>query len=269
VGLMERTLAAVQSDRMTLHPQEGEGRNWEPAMRRARWRRRIGAVGAMVVAASLLLVVTLVMLGQARNANARAACKATLNTVEIGFSDYAADAGNELPYLPVPENKNWLHGNTPLAATSNTANLIPLVDHNYVPLTAFYCPAVALKPPPPSAPLINEMPPISYSYRVLYGPELPSWDRKHETIIMADRNPLFAAGTGGTAPSEEQRNSPNHAGEHGMYVMRADGSVTWEVSPNIGPGGDNIWTISSGKDRVLSYRGDEVPVSTADEMLAP
>ena len=91
------------------------------------------------------------------------------------------------------------------------------------------------------------------------------WDHGRETIVLADKNPLFVAAARADA---ETGNSPNHDGR-GQYVVRADGSVTWEVSPNIGPGRDNIWTVGSGKNQVVTYTGTEVPASLSDVFVCP
>jgi hypothetical protein len=66
----------------------------------------------------------------------------------------------------------------------------------------------------------------------------------------------------------DQKNSENHDGR-GTYVLRGDASVTWEVSPNIGPDHDNIWTITSGKDRLAVYSGMEMPASSKDIFVCP
>ena len=68
--------------------------------------------------------------------------------------------------------------------------------------------------------------------------------------------------------ARENKNSANHGG-HGNYVLRADSSVTWETSPNIGPDHDNIWTLGSGKDRQLVYKGTEVPANAKDVIVCP
>jgi hypothetical protein len=45
--------------------------------------------------------------------------------------------------------------------------------------------------------------------------------------------------------------------------------VTWELSPDIGPDHDNIWTIASGKEPLLVYTGREVPANLHDVFLCP
>jgi hypothetical protein len=187
-----------------------------------------------------------------------------LKMVSVGFDNYAADTNGELPTLVAPTNKNWLHGNTETGAKNNAANLLPLVTGNYVQVKALYC-AGAGGPRGSEATGRNEMPEIDYSYRNLWGPERPVWDHARETIVLADKNPVLGLDA---RPGTETRNSANHDGR-GQYVVRADGSVTWEVSPNIGPAGDNIWTLGTGRNQVLTYTGTEVPASLSDVFVCP
>ncbi len=84
---------------------------------------------------------------------------------------------------------------------------------------------------------------------------------------MADKNPLFVPAPLSSATNPDV-NSPNHGG-HGNYVLRADKSVTWDMSPNIGPSGDNIWTFGSGSQRRTTYVGTETATVLGDIMLAP
>ena len=270
--LAARTLAAVEAAPLKFPSQEGARQaeaSYAPA---GGWRRRMAEIGAMAVAAMLLLLVTVQGLGQMQRSKARIACKTNLDKLALAFNAYAQYCDGELPALAMPANGNWLHGNSPTAAKNNSANLIPLVNHNYAPMYAFYCPGAMEKAPPPSsAPLTNELPPISYSYRNMYRGQQVMWDGRHDSIIITDKNPLFTA-SARTTSGGEMANSPNHGG-NGSYVMRGDGSVTWETSPNIGPlvgsENDNIWTLGSGKDRQLTYSGVEYPKSASDVFVGP
>jgi hypothetical protein len=108
------------------------------------------------------------------------------------------------------------------------------------------------------------LPGIGYSYRNMYGVEKPKWDGQ-TTIILADKNPAFGDIV---RPEWDQKNSFNHDG-NGTYVLRADDSASWEVTPNIGPNHDNIWSIGSGKEHLVIYTGRELPASLADVFLCP
>ena len=263
-NLAARTLAAVQSAPIPFSPPPEKD---VPYVAASRWKRRFAEFGAMAVAAALLLIVTLQLTAQAHRARARVACANNLKALAISFNDYAQYCAGELPVLAMPASRNWMYASDRLAARNNTANLIPLVNNNFAPASAFYCPGTPMKAPPPGGALINELPPISYSYRNLYGSPQIFWDRKAETIIVTDKNPLFAEGARNT-PGAEDANSPNHNGQ-GSYVLRADGAVTWETSPNIGPDNDNIWTVGSAKQRLLTYTGLEYPMTQADIFVAP
>ena len=67
---------------------------------------------------------------------------------------------------------------------------------------------------------------VGYSYVHLYGATKPGWDGKAETIVLADKNPMFLAP--GEATTNPNKNSLNHAGR-GNYLLRADGSVSWSA----------------------------------------
>ena len=60
----------------------------------------------------------------------------------------------------------------------------------------------------------------------------------------------------------------NHAG-HGNYLVRADGAVTWETTPNVGPAHDNIWTLGSGPQYQTRLAGTETPATEKDVFLSP
>ncbi len=256
--LAERTMAAVEGERMKFR------RPAETTRAPSRWRRRLAEWGAMSVAAMLFLAVTVEALGQMKKSKARVACQANLMTVGKGFDAYAEGHNEELPMVALASNRNWLHGNGDTGAHNNAAHLLPLVDDGLVPLKAFYC-AGAGVPEGALATSKNEMPAIGYSYRNMYGSDRPMWDRGHETMVLVDKNPVFSDGA---RVGAQEKNSPNHDG-HGQYVLRADMSVTWETRPNIGPAGDNIWTVGWGKNQVLTYNGTEVPASLLDVFVCP
>jgi hypothetical protein len=267
--LAARTLAAVQNAPLPFRhqdPAHAAGADTQHAPPGA-WRRRLAEFGAMAIAAALLVAVTLQGLGQMQKSRMRVACAANLAKLSVAFTDYGYYCNGELPALALPANSNWLRGNTPLAARNNASNLIPMVNHNFVKRTAFYCPGAGLEAPPPKDVLLDELPPITYSYRNLFGREAVYWDGRNDTIVMSDRNPLFVP-EAATTRNPDQKNSPNHHGL-GNYLLRADGTVTWETNPDAGPGRDNIWTIESGGQRLLSYSGTESPPSARDVFLAP
>lgn len=266
-GLTARTLLAVQQDvdsrSIIRRPIE------EIRSRGLRFNRHLAEIAALAIAASLLLAVLLPGLGHARQSAQRAACASNLFTLSDSISTYAASYSSDLPNLGVSPDGSWLpHDPTRLAPKhnlphSNTANLLALVQDG-LPPTKLVCPARD------NAPIAfdaehSDIPDAvrGYSYINLFGPARPTWDHQHTTIVLADRNPLF---TNGSATSNAHLNSPNH-GPNGTNVLAADGSVNWETSPDIGPDGDNIWTL--GKNCNTRYIGTEVAASTKDIFLSP
>jgi hypothetical protein len=283
--LADRTLALIERERMKFAPAPAAEPDFAGPVRR-RWTRHVAEIGAMAVAASLLLAVVFVGIGQARQSGARTVCATNLKAWATAFQTYGAANSNALPALATPADRNWLHSNDPAAARSNAANLLPLLRTGLVTVANLTCagdPATAR----PVSLTGNSLPDIGYSYTYLYGPVRPRWDGSRDTIVLADRNPMFLPGA--TAAAAD-RNSANHAGR-GTYMLRASGDVTWETSPNVGPSRDNVWSVnkavaqkaasSKGSEavrdlaittlyeRVTTYTGAESPADSADAFLVP
>ena len=206
--LLERTLAAVQADTMripatpALTTQTAPNHEAVRLASRAKWRRRFAEVGAMAVAASLFLAVTIDLLGEARQSQKRVACQANLLKVGDAMGTFASLNDGQLPALAAPENGNWLHGMGANAPRNNAANLLPLI-FNGLPVSTLFCAGAGI-PAGPIPTAKNALPEISYSYRNLAGPSTPEWDGRHENILLSDRNPVFvdvASGGGGGAPA--------------------------------------------------------------------
>ncbi len=263
--LADRTLALIERERMKLRPAAAAMTDQDifKAPIRRRWSRRMAEIGAMAIAAMLLLAVVLMGVGQARQSKARIACDENLQKWSTAFASFAAANSNELPSLAMPADRNWLSSSDAAAAHSNSANLLPLVTGKYISQANLYCAGAV--PATLTEVTANDAGKIGYSYAYQYGPVRPKWDGNPATIILADRNPMFVPGARVSAAEE---NSPNHGG-HGNYVLRADGAVTWETSPNIGPHGDNIWTVNNGTQLVTTYTGTETPASPADAFVCP
>ena len=89
-------------------------------------------------------------------------------------------------------------------------------------------------------------------------------------VLAADMNPGTLEAVRATAdlPPGELRlaNSANHAGA-GQNVLHADGHVTWETTPFLGPAGDSIYSVSGARDGVdLTL---DPPADAADVVLLP
>jgi hypothetical protein len=233
--------------------------------------RRLAEYAAMAIAATVLVAVLIPGIGNARDTAKRVACANNLRTVGGAFASFAGDHGNALPMLamPAPAAVSWKPVAPALASPtehSNTANMLPLLREKYLAEPArLACPAVAAAVPADWSPEQNDLPDAlhGYNYTNMYGPDRPNWDHKTTTIILADRNPLFV-----TPRAEDiHENSPNHAGR-GSMVLYADASARWQTTPDVGPKGDNIWTITT-KPIPAAYTFREVPASADDVFLAP
>jgi hypothetical protein len=269
-GMAERALAAIHADRMKLQPSDAplpSDAAADPlaAPFRRRWSRRLAEIGAMAVAAGLLVAVILPGLSQSRQANARVACAENLRRFGMAFATYSTGNENQLPALAMPADGNWLRA-ADGGARSNAANLLPLLNAKLIAASNLDCPGNPPEVAPAAASGVSgarDIRPIGYSYACLYGPARPTWNGSASMIILADKNPLFPDG-----PALPFKNSANH-NERGNYLLHADSNVTWETSPNAGAAHDNIWTVSRGGNIVTSYRGTEVPSSAADTFLVP
>jgi hypothetical protein len=260
--LAARTLARLHTDRLKLPTASPSA---EPLRSRPFATRYLREFAAMAVAASILGVVITLGIGQARQSANRVACASNLLNVSNAFATYASTNHDQLPALAMPADHRWLD-TTPVAAAdshSNDANLLPLVNASLLHPVNFLCPGRATTPSsdPDAA--------RGYSYVDLCTPRPPHWDGRHPTIVLGDRNPLFdPAAALDPQSNDPQSNSANHA-RHGNYLVRADGSVTWETSPNVGPNHDNIWTLGTGPQYLTAYAGTETPASPNDVFLCP
>ncbi len=272
-GLLEKTLGAVQSERMKISGKAhgpvaaGSGEERVPVgwMRRY-WRE----ASAGLVAACILAAVMVPMIQTARLSAQREACAGNLGLVSNALGMYAADFSGALPSVAVPADGNWMPrgpGYRPTSGVagsySNAANLLPLVNASYMGSERLMCPGRTSGGTKVDLSLGDVPEEVrGYSYVNMFGAERPRMDGKRSTIILADRNPLF----GSKAVEDPAANSWNHQ-LRGNYVVRGDKSVSWETTPNVGVGGDNIWTIGVERKRV--YTGTETVRSLADSFLAP
>jgi hypothetical protein len=261
--LAQRTMEAVSRDRMRV-PAAREV-DVMPHVRR-RWQRRIAEIGAMAVAASIVVAVVVVGLKQSNVSTRRVACAQNLAVVAQGLGAYAADNGGALPMLAMPVSHQWMQSMEAGTARSNAANLLPAVYGKYFTLANLQCAGVTTRRAAGEAEDVVS----DYSYTHMYGAGAlkPRWNGSPAVIVLTDRNPLFMSGTGPVKVTAEEtdRNSPNHGGK-GNYLVHADGNVSWETTPNVG--GDNLWTVNSGGQRVLMYAGAEMPASGADVFVVP
>ena len=85
-------------------------------------------------------------------------------------------------------------------------------------------------------------------------------------VLAADMNPGTLASLAATPAQPRLANSANHAG-HGQNVLHADGHVTWETTPFLGPAGDSIYSVAGARDPAdLTL---DPPADAADVVLLP
>jgi hypothetical protein len=269
--LLNRTLSRIQSERMKLDPAKiaATAAPASPAFNPRRFKF-VTDLAAMTIAAGILGVVVCLGVFQARQSANRVACASNLQNFSTAFASYAANHRGDLPALASTLDTNWLNPNPAVPGShTNAENLLPMVNAKYIQPANLICAGRDLPAASPTTSAHISTLPIpdaarGYSYVNMFAVDHPGWDGQHANIILADRNPLFDA----KAPADPQSNSINHAG-HGNYALRADGAVTWETSPNVGPAHDNIWTIGPGPQYQTRYLGTETPATEKDTFLAP
>lgn len=226
--------------------------------------RQLTEYAAMAAAAAILISVLIPGIGQARQSAQRAACTSNLSQMARAFSHYAAAESGSLPVLTLTAGGNWLpRARVDELGCSNTDNLLPLLRTNLAKPQSLMCPGLDTTQVVFDS-TVNHVPDSvrGYSYANMFGPVRPSWDGRNSTIVLADRNPLFI----NASVRDPHQNSINH-GLRGTNVLTADGAVRWANTPDIGPSGDNIWTI--GKDCKVNYQGTEVTRVSDDVFLSP
>ncbi len=269
--MAQRTIAAVGAHAASLRsPHAGStvltntrrpGWTWDP---------RKADIAVMLIAASLLLAVTIFQLNKARVFAMQTACANNLAVLGTAFGQYAATNNNMLPRIAIPADHDWLpRAMTPnlkraANAHCNMANLAPMLSirTHYTAWDHLICPAAgtgsALRRSNGQIVWSN----IGYSYIDELSAYHHHWAQCGQVAILADRNPLFFPG----GAHNVNINSWNHNGR-GQNVLYDDGSVFWTRSPDVGPAHDNIWTI--GSPPVLVYSGVEEPKSPQDIILVP
>jgi hypothetical protein len=233
------------------------------------WDPRKADIAVMLLAACLLLTVTIFQLNKARVLAMQTACANNLALVGTAFGQYAASNNNLLPRIAIPADHDWLPRTmTPgikraANAHCNLANLTPMLGTrtHYTAWDRMICPAAGTATIRDSDGQVVWSK-IDYSYIDELSAFHHHWGQGGHVAILADRNPLFAPGHIQYVNS----NSWNH-NRTGQNVLFDDGSVYWTRSPDVGPAHDNIWTI--GSPPIKKYSGLEEPASPQDIILVP
>lgn len=272
-GLAERTLAVARRHLAIPEP-VFSGRTDHPHSKmRIGWDRRKTDFAAMAVAAGLMVAILISGISRARFVAGRTQCADNLAYLSTAFSGYAADYAGLLPSIAPPADQDWLpRSDTPGMprspnAHSNLANLNPLVAHGaFASWKRLICPSCQadqnLTPESSASPGVPTRD-ISYSYLDQLSAYHHHWGGNGNVVVMADYNPLFEHGISHVG---QNSNSFNHA-QRGENILSDDGTVRWVTSPNVGPRGDNIWTLQQPVAK--TYTGKEEPQSPYDIILVP
>jgi len=263
--LVARTVARVAAAKRTdaLLAKEGAARGW---------RRPTFALRELAVAAAAILVLGVIFvpsLRQARRRSLRAQCAANVGQIGEALGTYAS-GNNELLPIAASRRTRWLPAKGQSAA-SNSVGLFKLVICRYTSPVQFQCPAVGGGSFTVRAGMVDfpaaEF--ISYSYQHALGHQaLSRTDPRLRQVqasmaILADKNPLFAAGR----LRKDRLNravSENHS-HTGQNVLYLDMHVDWATGPDVGVMGDNIFLSGARHE----YVGDEGPVGPTDSFLLP
>ena len=262
--------------------QSGSGRSSANIIRLGLRPHLSNAAGAVVVAASILLIVGVMAqsAGLLRRHCGRLRCGSQLARVHEATSMYSADYDGFLPAVARAEGASWnaIGGQGPQCC-SNTKNPFLLLKLGYIERPEdFLCGGKTGHDAPPltlaQVAQRDDFPSrdhITYSYRLMPSPRV----RMHTQAakpLMADMNPHFERlGMAGASvlplrldEIALRLNSPNH-GRHGQNVLAGDGHVSYLRSRHVGNSRDDIYTMVDGR----TGTGHEFPSGPNDVMLAP
>jgi len=163
---------------------------------------------------------------------------------------------------------------------SNTANLAPLWQNNYLNTKHLACPDNRFAPRQMSAMQGDFQAPAqrSYSYQNQWGGPVKVADHP-QLALLADRNPLIDLRASADQPGRVEfaqdtaleLTAPSLLhGADGQNVLVADGNVVW-ASVGVMSNGDRIWVPDSkpGDTSAYRYTGSDAPARSGDSMLVP
>jgi len=216
------------------------------------------------------------VLSGVREQSRRFACADNLHDVASGMGLYAGANRDALPVAAASlGGGKWWEVGSP-DARSNSANLYHLAKTGFADLSDLACPGN-----PTACKSMNDpkavdwkcLDEVSYSYRIMRGPEKPHWNESGRIVVLTDRSPVALRAARGQ-PIKPWENSPNHD-RHGQKVMFSDGSVVWYKTPEL-DNRDNIWlpfaiekAIGQVTGREFRLEGTEFPSSAQDAFVGP
>ncbi len=209
----------------------------------------------MAVAASVLCAVVMLGVTQARQSAHRVACASNLMNISTAFATYASTNHDQLPELPPSPDRNWLRPSPAYAGShTNTDNLLPLMNASLIRPANFLCPGRATTAGPD---MRADIPTPTCSPQIIPSGITPTPPSSSATATPSSIPP---------PPSIRNPTPPITASTE--TILRADGAVTWETSPNVGLAGDNIWTIGTGPQYQTAFAGTEL-ARPGDTFLSP
>jgi hypothetical protein len=249
--------------------------------------------GEMVAAAAVLIIgvsLALPMLDYHRQEARRVACLGNLGSVAKAMGTYAAISNGQAPRLGAWPGEPWYQVGqqrepTSLASypsnpsnpsnqpenkvRSNSANLYMLARQGFVKPDDLACPENINATHNMTSRQTDwpDMRSVSYSYQNQYAAQPVRLDNNPNIALLADKNPLFAAGSARNsfAMTGLPTSAPSQVHQkRGQNVVLANGSVKWQPKPVLA-NGDNIWS-ARGVDR---YTGNESPTDASDSFLVP
>ncbi|HRQ73069.1 MAG TPA: hypothetical protein PLU35_08585 [Phycisphaerales bacterium] len=266
-SLVDRTLDLVQAtidrDDESLVFERG-------AMRRVRFADVVSVAAVLLLGASVVWPILSSVRDQAR----RIACAANLHGAANAMSGYASLNQNALPMVTASYGGGtwWNVGKGP--DRSNSANLYTLAREKYLSLSSLACPGNPNALTVPASPEDRDwrtLDEVSYSYRVISGPQTPRWGDSTRVLVMADRSPVVQRAVRGERVNPEA-STPNHGGR-GQHLLFNDGAAEWHARPILS-NGDNIW-LPRSLERVLHQlsggrlTGRELPDGPDDAFVGP
>ena len=221
---------------------------------------------------------------KARNMAWKARCQGNLEIFMTGMAAYAETYAGQVPFAGTPfagtpfagtqAGVSWRRSEPGVLRTSNTRHPYLVVKLRFVKdPKVFICPTQKHARPMIADDYqrftdVAEKANFAYAYHNMGGKERPRWGVNPKMVMMADASPLSGkSGPHHLSPYPVTENSLNHDREDGQNVLRCDGSVRWEKSPNVGVYGDNIWTPATKSIIAPERFGFAVPVSATDSFL--
>jgi len=240
------------------------------------WRQVMTAAAVFLIGVSLLMPV----MSRVQSDANRTACAMGQQAIGAGFASFAESNQGFLPRYAVKPNTAWWRVGEKASANqpvqSNSANLYLLARLGYVSPDQLNCPANRHAPTPGSLTAKHfDFPShaaISYSYQNQFRPKATKLSASPQSVILADRNPLFIITVQRFARDQNASIAAPSVvhGSRGQNMLIADGSVRWSVRPLSPRSSDGQTPANIGPAvGVKRYTATEPPADGNDSFLVP